>query len=392
MTNLLVRLFVKDYKNVGSQQVRTSYGILTSVVGIIANIILFVVKLAIGLLIKSISVIGDAFNNLSDAASSLIGYFGVRIAKRPPDKEHPFGHGRAEYIASFIVAFLIIQVGFTVIKNSISKILKPESTLFNWPIIIFLSITILVKVWLSYFNSKLGKRINSNVMKATAADSFADVIVTSVTIISIIVEKISAYSIDGWIGILVGVFVMISGVSVAKETMLPLMGEAVNKDLYNKITKKVKSYEGIIDAHDLIVHNYGPSNIMATIHVEVPNDAELEKAHEIVDLIEKEVLEDLGIFLVIHIDPVEVNDIKVLEKKDMIGNIVRKYEEKASIHDFRVFNKDKQTNLIFDLLVPNSYSLEDEKVLLRNIIQETRKVDYRYECVINISKSFVEDN
>lgn len=392
MTKLLVKLFVKDYKNTEKQEVRTSYGILTSVVGIISNLILFIVKIAIGIIIRSISVIGDAFNNLSDAASSVIGFFGVKIAGRPADKEHPFGHGRAEYIASLIVAFLIIQVGFTVIKNSTSKIFNPEAVLFNWTTIIILSVSVFIKLWLAFFNSKLGKRINSTVMKATATDSLADVLVTSATIISIIIEKSTTYSVDGWMGIIVGVFVTISGLSVAKETLLPLMGEAVNMDVYKKITKRVESYDGIIGSHDLIVHNYGPNNIMATIHAEIPNDADLEMAHETIDLIERDVLEDLGILLVIHMDPIEVNDLKVIEKRDMITNIVTDLEAEASIHDFRVVNGERKINLIFDLVVPHSYDVKDQQELLRKLIQKTRKVDYRYDCIVTIESSFIADN
>lgn len=392
MTKLLVKLFVKDYKNTEKQEVRTSYGTLASVVGIISNVILFIVKIIIGIIIRSISVTGDAFNNLSDAASSVVGFFGVKIAGRPADKEHPFGHGRAEYIASFIVAFLIIQVGFTVIKNSISKILNPEAVLFNWTAIILLSVSVLIKLWLAYFNLKLNKHIDSMVMKATATDSFADVLVTSATILSIIIEKLTTYSVDGWMGIIVGVFVTISGISVAKETLLPLMGEAVKKDVYKKITEKVESYDGIIGSHDLIVHNYGPNNIMATIHAEIPNDADLKKAHEIIDLIERDILEDFGILLVIHMDPIEVNDIKTLEKRDMVSNIVANLETKASIHDFRVVNGEKQINLIFDLVVPHSYGVKDQQELLAKLIQKTRKVDYRYECIVSIKNSFIAEN
>ena len=392
MTKLLVELFVKDYENTKKQEVRTAYGILTSIVGIIFNFILFIFKLTIGIIIKSISVIGDAFNNLSDAASSVIGFLGVKIAGRPADKEHPFGHGRAEYIASLIVAFLTIQVGFTVIKNSISKIFNPQAVVFNWITIIILGVSVFIKLWLAYFNSKLGKRIDSTVMKATATDSFADVLVTTATIISIIIERASGYAVDGLMGVFVGAFVTISGISVAKETLMPLMGEAVKKDVFKKITEKVESYEGIIGSHDLIVHNYGPSNIMATIHAEIPNNADLEKAHEIIDLIEKDVLEELNILLVIHMDPVEINDIKIIKKRDMITNIVTNLEAKASIHDFRVVNGEKKINLIFDLILPYSYGVKDQQELLRKLIQETRKIDYKYNCIVTIESSFIAEN
>lgn len=390
MSSILVKFFVKDYKNTEKPKVRTDYGILASIVGIIANVLLFLVKLIIGIFISSISVIGDAFNNLTDAASSIISFIGVKIAAKPADNDHPFGHGRAEYIASFVVAFLILQVGFSVIQNSISKISNPEPVLFNWITIIILSISVLVKLWLGLFNSKLGKLIDSNVMKATAADAYGDVLITSATIASIIIERISGYYVDGWVGVLVGIFVLISGINIAKETLIPLMGEAVNKNVYRKITDKVESYDGIVGSHDLIVHNYGPSNIMATIHAEIPNDSDLEEIHEVIDRIERDVLEELDIFLVIHMDPIETNDVNVLEKKEMIMEISSKLEPQSSIHDFRVVKGEKQTNLIFDLVVPYSYSKKDERTLVHNIVQEVRKLDYHYECIITVENSFIE--
>ncbi len=391
MTNLLVKLFVKDHKNTEDSNVRTSYGVLVSTIGIIANILLFLAKLVIGIFIKSISVVGDAFNNLTDAGSSIISFIGVKIAARPADEEHPFGHGRAEYIASFIVSFLIIQVGFTIIKSSFSKIINPEPVLFNGITIMFLSLSVLVKIWLAYLNTKLGKRINSNVMKATAIDSLGDVVVTVTTILSIIVERLSGYYIDGWVGIIVGGFILVSGINVAKDTLMPLMGESVSKDVYKKITDKVESYDGIIGSHDLIVHNYGPSNTMATIHAEVPNDSDLEQIHEQIDLIERDVQEDLGIFILIHMDPIEVNDERILKKQDMVTEIVTRLEPESYIHDFRVVDGVKKINLIFDLVIPFSYSKEDQYALVRNITKEVRKVDYRYDCIITIKNSFVAE-
>lgn len=390
MSKLLVKLFVKDYNNSDDANVRTNYGILTSTVGIIANFLLFLVKLIIGIFINSISVIGDAFNNLSDAASSIISFIGVKIAARPADKEHPFGHGRAEYIASFIVAFLIVQVGFSVMKNSISKIISPQPVLFSGLTLIILSGSVLVKAWLGFFNRRLGKLIDSNVMKATAADSFGDVLITLTTIISIIIEKFSGLYIDGFVGFVVGLVVLISGINIAKETLLPLMGEAINKDIYKKITNKVESYDGIVGSHDLIVHDYGPNNIMATIHAEIPNDAHLVEIHEVIDTIERDILEEMDIFLVIHMDPIETKDVNILKKEGMILEILSRLEPKASIHGFRVIKSESQTSLIFDLVVPYSYTKKNRRTLIRSIIQETRKIDYHYECVITVENSFIE--
>lgn len=391
MTQLLVKLFIKDYDKVEQSSVRTAYGVLSSVVGIICNIILFGTKLIIGFLINSISVTADAFNNLSDAASSIIGFIGVKLAERPADKEHPFGHGRFEYISAFVVSFLILQVGFSCFKSSFTKVLNPENIGFSWIMVIILGISVLIKLWLSIFNKTLGKRINSSVMKATSADSLGDVLITSATVISIIIGKVTGLAIDGWMGLIVSVFVLIAGFNIAKDTLEPLLGEAVDHEIYQSITDMVESYDGIIGSHDLIVHNYGPSHIMATIHAEVPNDVNLEEIHEIIDSIERDILREKGIFIVIHMDPIEINDSKVLEKKNMVIGIVKELEPKATIHDFRVVNGENQINLIFDLVVPYSYSELQEQELLFKVEENIRKIDSKYQCVITIENSYIAD-
>jgi len=391
MTRLLVKLFVKDYEKTEMCKVRTAYGVLTSIVGIICNLILFGTKLGIGLIINSISVMADAFNNLSDAASSVIGLVGVKLAERPADKEHPFGHGRFEYIAAIAVAFLILQVGYSCFKSAFTKILHPETVGFNWILVGILCLSVLVKVWLSIFNKTLGKRINSSVMKATSADAFGDVLITSVTIISIIIGKVTGLAIDGWMGIVVSIFVFMAGINIAKETLKPLLGEAVDREVYNRITDKVNSYTGIVGSHDLIVHNYGPTHTMATIHAEVSNDVKLEEAHETIDLIERDVLRDMGIFLVIHIDPVEVNDAKVLENRNMVIEVIKEIEPKATIHDFRMVNCENQINFFFDLVVPYSYDEKKEQELLMRIIESIQKLDEKFESVITIENSYIAD-
>ncbi|HHU72829.1 MAG TPA: cation transporter [Clostridiales bacterium] len=391
MTDLLVRLFVKNHESVEDGKVRSSYGILASVVGVICNVILFAIKLGIGLIINSISVMADAFNNLSDAASSIISFIGVKLAGRPADKEHPFGHGRFEYIAALAVSFLIIQVGLTLFKNSFDKVLNPEVVEFNPILIAILGLSVLVKLWLMLFNKKLGNRINSTVMKATAADSMGDIIITLSTIISAVIAGITGLKIDGYIGLVVSIFVIIAGVGIAKDTLEPLLGQAIDRKLYIKVTEMVESYEGIVGTHDLVIHSYGPTHRMATIHAEVPNDINFEEAHETIDQIERDVLEHMDIFLVIHMDPIEVNDIFVLEKKDMVIDIITKLEPKASIHDFRLVNGDHSINLIFDLVIPYSYSTKEEQRLLANIIEEIRKQDSKYQCIITIENSFVAE-
>lgn len=391
MTELLLKMFIKNRENVEDSAVRTSYGILASIVGIICNIILFGVKLVGGLLINSIAVMADAFNNLSDAASSIISFIGVKLAVRPADKEHPFGHGRFEYIAALVVAFIILQVGMTLFRSSFTKILNPEEVSFNLVIVVVLCISVLIKIWLMLFNRKLGNRIGSTVLKAIATDSLGDVMVTSATIIAIVIGGLTRFHIDGYMGILVSIVVMIAGFRIAKETLEPLLGQAIDREVYDKITTLVEGYEGIVGSHDLIIHNYGPTNRMATIHVEVPNNINFEEAHETIDKIERDILTTMDIFLVIHMDPIEVNDVKVLEKREMITEIIQKYEPESDLHDFRVVNGEHQVNLIFDLVIPYSYSKEKEQKLLLHIMEEVRKRDSKYQCVITLENSFVAE-
>ncbi len=391
MTELLVKLFVKDYNSTENAKVRTNYGILSSLVGIACNVILFLTKLIIGMIINSISVMADAFNNLSDAASSIISFIGVKLAERPADKEHPFGHGRFEYISALAVAFIILQVGLQLFKSALEKVLHPEELSFNPILVGILVLSVLLKVWMSLFNRKLGKRINSTVMLATSADSRNDVIVTSATILSTLIVAFTGFNIDGYIGLLVSIFVMLSGFNIAKETLEPLLGQAIQREVYQKITNMVESYEGICGTHDLIIHNYGPTRHMATIHAEVPNNIGFEHAHETIDQIERDVLEKLDIFLVIHMDPIEVNDTTVKQTKELVLGIVKGIEEKATIHDFRIVNGEHQINLIFDLVIPYSYSKEEEQKLLSKIVEEIRQKDPRYQCIITMENSFIAE-
>ncbi len=392
MTKILVNFFIKNNQQYENPKVRTAYGILSSTVGIICNVLLFGIKLAVGMVINSISVMADAFNNLSDAASSIISFVGVKLAGRPADKEHPFGHGRFEYIAALAVAFLILQVGFNLFQNSFQKVLHPEEVKFNPVLVAILCISVLLKVWMMMFNRTLGKRINSTVMLATSADSMGDVFVTLATIISAVIGGLTNLKIDGYMGIVVSVFVMIAGFRIAKDTLEPLLGQPVEREIYEKITGFVESFEGVIGTHDLIIHNYGPTNRMATIHVEVPNNVNFEQIHDTIDLIERKICETMDIFLVIHMDPVEINDTKVLEKKKMVIDIVKKLEPKASIHDFRVINGEHKINLVYDLVVPYSYKEAQENNLLDNINTQVKEQDERFHCIINIENSFIAES
>ena len=391
MTELLVKTFVKDYQNTEEAKVRTAYGVLASLVGIVCNLLLFGGKLAVGLVLHSVSVMADAFNNLSDAASSVIGFIGVKMAEKPADEEHPFGHGRIEYIAALIVSFLVIEVGFTFFKNAIAKIRTPEELSFNLISMGILLASVAVKLWLSFFNKKLGKRINSTVMQATATDALGDVVTTLATMGSILFFYFTKINIDGYVGLAVSLLVMWAGVGIAKDTLEPLIGQSVDPKLYREISEFVESYDGILGSHDLIVHNYGPTKSLASIHAEVPNNVDIETSHEIIDRIERDAAKKLGIFLVIHMDPVETADAQVAEVKAEVQEVLHQMDERLSLHDFRMVDGEKWINLIFDVVVPFSYGENDRPKLREAIEEEVRSLDERYHCVITVDSGFVAE-
>lgn len=391
MTELLVKTFVKDYQNTEEAKVRTAYGVLASLVGIVCNLLLFGGKLAVGLVLHSVSVMADAFNNLSDAASSVIGFIGVKMAEKPADEEHPFGHGRIEYIAALIVSFLVIEVGFTFFKNAIAKIRTPEELSFNRISMGILLASVAVKLWLSFFNKKLGKRINSTVMQATATDALGDVVTTLATMGSILFFYFTKINIDGYVGLAVSLLVMWAGVGIAKDTLEPLIGQSVEPKLYREISELVESYDGILGSHDLIVHNYGPTKSLASIHAEVPNNVDIETSHEIIDRIERDAAKKLGIFLVIHMDPVETADAQVAEVKAEVQEVLHQMDERLSLHDFRMVDGEKWINLIFDVVVPFSYGENDRPKLREAIEEEVRSLDERYHCVITFDSGFVAE-
>lgn len=391
MIQFLVRRFVKNHEDTENPDVRTAYGILSSVVGIFCNVLLFGVKMTIGTLMRSMAVMADAFNNLSDAASSVIGFVGVKMANKPADKDHPFGHGRMEYIAALIVSFLVIEVGITFFKSSIEKIRNPEELAFSWISFIILALSVGVKLWLSVFNRVLGRRIDSKVMLATAADSMGDVITTTATLVSIIVCRFSGVNIDGVVGLIVSIVVIMSGISIARDTLEPLIGKGVDPKLCGEIKELVESYDGIVGTHDLIVHNYGPGRSMASIHAEVPRDVDIETSHEIIDRAEREVSKKLGLFLVIHMDPVEVHDARVLAIKEKLGRVLHALDDRLTFHDFRVVFGKEQINLIFDLVVPFTYNEEEELKLSQQVMALMQEVDARYQCVITMDRSFVAE-
>lgn len=389
MTDFLVKRFVKDWEDTDSIPVRTAYGTLAGAVGIVCNVFLFLLKLLAGCALRSVSVTADAFNNLSDAGSSVIGFVGARMAGKPADREHPFGHGRIEYIAALIVAFLVLEVGFTFLKTSVSKILHPEELAFSWVLAAVLLLSVGVKLYLAAFNRRLGRRIDSKVMLATAADALGDVVTTSATVASLMVFRFFHINIDGPVGLLVACLVIRSGIGIARDTLEPLIGAPIDPALYSGIKEKVEGYPGILGSHDLLVHNYGPGRSMATIHAEVPSDDDLTACHALIDRIEREVEKETGVRLVIHIDPVETKDLAVLRAKGRLTRAVYSVDPRLTIHDFQMVRDGKDTTLFFDLLVPSDFSPEEESYAAHRVMDAVERINAGWRCVINIDRSFV---
>ena len=389
MTEFLVKHFIKDYRDVGKISVRTAYGVLASVVGIFCNVFLFIVKFVVGLALHSVSVTADAFNNLSDAGSSIVSFVGVKMAEKPADKDHPFGHGRIEYISALIVSFLVLEVGFTFLKDSFRKIWTPEELNFQMVSVVILLLSVAVKLWLGLFNRKLGKKINSKVMMAVFTDSMGDVVTTGATIVSILFFGLTGINIDGLVGMGVALVVMWAGVGIARDTLEPLIGAAIDPEVYEQIKRFVESYDGIQGTHDLIVHNYGPGRSMASIHAEVPNDVDIERSHEIIDKIEREAAKQMGIFLVIHMDPVEMKDERVLRVRKRVEHVLRDMDPSCSIHDFRVVHGEAQSNLVFDMVIPIEYDKKTRNELPLRLAERIRDMEPGYECVITVDYDYV---
>ncbi len=307
MTNFLIKFFIKDYTNINNIGVREKYGILASTIGIISNIILFLVKLIIGNLINSIAIVADSFNNLLDSISSIISLIGFKLSSKPPDKEHPFGHGRVEYICSFLVSMFIIGIGLEFLKSSFENILEPKDLNFSFYTIVIIITTIFIKIWLSIFNKKLGSTIKSNSLLATSLDARNDVIITGISLFSIIVFKITGLNLDGLFGLIVSMFLIFSGINLSKEMISPLLGEAVDTEVVSQIEKLVLEYKDIIGVHDILVHNYGANKNIGSMHVEIPNKMSIGEAHDIVDEIETKIYQDMGIEITIHVDPIDIN-------------------------------------------------------------------------------------
>lgn len=384
----LVKVFIKNHDNINDGNVREKCGSLSSYVGIATNFILFVTKIIVGTLAGSVAIAGDAFNNLSDAGSSIISLFSFKMSTKPADKNHPFGHARIEYISSSLVAVVILFIGFELLKSSIEKILNPIAITFSAIMVIVLVVSIILKLWLYYFNKRLGAYIDSILMEATAADSLSDVLATSAVLLSIIISYFTGVNLDGYMGVIVSAFIMYSGIKVLKETINNIMGRAPSKELINKIESFIQGYEGVMGIHDLVVHDYGPQHCFASLHVEVDANADILESHDLIDNIERDMLIDHGIHLVIHLDPIVTDDPFVKEMKDLTKKIVSEIDRSLSIHDFRIVKGKAHKNLIFDVLMTEQCKL-NEKTIQDEIIKRIKEIDMELYAVITIDRSFV---
>lgn len=383
MIKLLLKWFVKDYENVDDKDVRTRYGVLGGILGIICNLFLFAVKLFSGIFMNSIAIISDSVNNLSDTGSSIVTLVGSKLSGMRPDKEHPFGHGRIEYISSLIVSFVIMLVGFELMKSSYGKIINPEPVAFSLPIIILLSLSVLVKVWMYSYNKYLGKQINSSILIATSKDSINDVFSTSAVIVTTIIGRFVNFPLlDGIVGIVVSIMVMYSGFGIAKEVIDILLGKSPEKETVDELVGIIKSGEGIVGVHDLIVHDYGPGRVLASVHVEVPDDVDIVLAHETIDSIERLVYDKMQIELVIHLDPISVNDERVNHFRELTAEVIREINPEFSFHDFRMTDGDENINLIFDLAVPVEVNPQKRTEAVALIKEKLKEHDSRCNTVI----------
>jgi cation diffusion facilitator family transporter len=385
----IVNKFIKDNSNIKDDKVRNSYGILGGIIGILINVILFIIKLSVGLIVSSIAIMADAFNNLSDAASSLITILGFKLSNKPADREHPFGHGRIEYLSALIVAFMVMLVGLQFIKSSFERIVNPTPVIFELIPFILLLVSILFKIWLSRFNKFIGDKINSAALKASSADALGDVFTTTCVVISFLASKFTSLPIDGYIGMFVALFIVYSGFNLVKDTINPLLGEAPDPELVDSIQKMVLSYDNILGTHDLIIHNYGPGKCMASIHAEIPSDISVVSIHEIIDKAEREISKALKIYLVIHIDPICVIEGEVKEAHDEILSLIKKYDYIESIHDFRIVGEGSVKNLIFDVVIETSKNCPVTDAELTHVISSEIKENHPYyNCVITIDRHF----
>ena len=387
MIKILIKKFIADYDDTDNKDVRQKYGILAGVLGMICNLLLVVVKLISGFAMNSIAIISDGLNNLSDMGSSLVTVIGAKLSAKRPDSDHPFGHGRFEYISALIVSFIIIYMGVETFIGSVKKVIEPQKVIFNPYIIILLVLSCFVKLWMYSYNKYMGKRIDSVMLKAAASDSLNDVFATgavvAATVLGIFLKR---FPMDGVLGVVVSVLILKSGFDIAKDTIAKLLGQPPSAETVKKIRDIIMSGEGIIGVHDLIVHDYGPGRIIASAHAEVPDDENITRIHEIIDSLERKICDELGIIMVLHMDPIAVNCPKTNQLKGMVVKIIGEINPDITMHDFRITDGQDNINLIFDIVVPSGYSEEEINEIRERISSTVKAQNEQCSTVINVDE------
>ncbi len=362
MTSLLIRLFIKDPHNVTSPAVRRAYGTMVSVVGIILNLLLAAGKFTVGFLFGAISVQADAVNNFSDAGSQIISLISFKIAAKPADHEHPFGHARIEYVASMVVSFLVMLIGWELLSGSVEKVFRPSETVFSWISVAVLGISVIVKLWLCFFNRRVARRINSTVMRATAADSLSDAAATAAVLVATLIYRFTGFDPDAYMGIIVALLILWAGIKILNETKNSILGERPTDEQVEEIRTLVAEFEneGILGLHDLIVHNYGPGRVMASLHVEVDGDMDIYRSHDVIDRIERRLRIECGMIATVHMDPIAIHDPAVTALRALAEAEATALDSRLRLHDFRIVPGDTHTNLIFDVVAPFDLPLTDD--------------------------------
>lgn len=387
MTNLLVKLFIRNGDNINDPVVRAKYGTLSSFVGIFCNVFLFTLKYIIGTLSNSISIISDAFNNLSDSASCIITLFGYKMASKPADKDHPFGHGRMEYLTSLVISVIILLMGFELFKTSVDKIINPQRVEFSYFVLASLFVSIGIKCWMGFFNRKLGGKLNSSIMLATSKDSFNDVIATTATIIALVSSLFTDLPIDGIMGVCVSVFILYSGYSIIRETVDHLLGQPADEKFVKKLDAVILQNDKILGMHDLIIHNYGPGKQIGSVHVEVSSNENIVEIHDLIDRLEKNIYEEFRLIMTIHMDPIDNNNTYVKQCRAMVCDALNEIDTTLTIHDFRVVTGNTHTNLIFDILVPFECNLRDDDIKNR-LDEKLKNYETLFYTVITFDRKF----
>lgn len=388
MTELLSRLFVKNHDRVSDPTVRRGYGTLASVTGIVFNLLLFGAKFLVGTLFGAVSIVGDAINNLSDAGSQIISLISFRISAKPADREHPFGHARIEYVSSMIVSFLILYIGLDLLGESVSKIFSPELPQRSWISVGVLVGSILVKIWLGFFNRRIGKRIDSAVLRATSADCFSDVLSTSAVLLATLILLLFptlTVNLDAYMGVIVAILILVAGFRILNDTKNSILGEAPSKEIVEKITSLVAEYPEALGIHDLVVHNYGPGHVIAALHVEVDGKVDIFESHDMVDLIEQRLRRECNIEATIHMDPIVTDDEETNRLRALVTEEVRKIHEGLRIHDFRFVRGVTHSNMIFDVAAPFELALSDRDICAC-IADRISRIDPSYFTVVTVDR------